>query len=184
MADTEGLDPAAVAPCYCGTRRDEPSPGCLYHQARAGKPDLDPAAVERLLFEAALADRSLPALTRAQRDAFIRWFPGVLTAARAGEQQAVARQPAPSAEDREALRIALTDGYWQRTGYRTSWEHLGTLIDVILDAGFTLATRRPAPVDAETTTALAQDIREVDGSHSLGAAALADALIERGWRRG
>jgi len=52
--------------------------------------------------------------------------------------------------DREALRVALTDGYWQRTGYRANWEHIGPLMDAILDAGFTLAARQPAPtVSAE-----------------------------------
>lgn len=30
---------------------------------------------------------------------------------------------------------------------------------------------------------LAQDIRIVDGSHALGAGALAEALVERGWTR-
>jgi hypothetical protein len=34
---------------------------------------------------------------------------------------------------------------------------------------------------AEPVTALAADIRAVDGNHDLGASALAEALIERGW---
>lgn len=36
--------------------------------------------------------------------------------------------------------------------------------------------------DAELVTTLAAVIREVDGSHSLGAAELAEALVERGVR--
>jgi hypothetical protein len=34
-----------------------------------------------------------------------------------------------------------------------------------------------------TWVALAADIRAVDGNHDLGAGALAEALVERGWRR-
>ena len=35
---------------------------------------------------------------------------------------------------------------------------------------------------ATETDRLAADIRSVDGDHSLGAGALAEALINRGWR--
>jgi hypothetical protein len=80
-------------PCYCGKRRDEPSPGCVYHQARA-----------------------------AQRDG-----------------EAVDREA-----ERDALRTAITDGYWQQTGYRVTWEHIGPLMDAILAAGFTLTARGDA----------------------------------------
>jgi hypothetical protein len=42
--------------------------------------------------------------------------------------------------EREALKAALTDGYWRRTGYRTSWEHIGPLMDAIFEAGFRLVS--------------------------------------------
>lgn len=37
--------------------------------------------------------------------------------------------------------------------------------------------------DVDTVTELAADIRALDGSHSLGAGALAEALVSRGWIR-
>ena len=48
--------------------------------------------------------------------------------------------------DREALKAAITDGYWQRTGYRVSWQHIGPLMDAILAAGF---ARHPQDVTTE-----------------------------------
>lgn len=42
----------------------------------------------------------------------------------------------PTADEREALKVALTEGYWKRTGYRVTWENIGPLMDAILAAGF------------------------------------------------
>ncbi len=92
--------------------------------------------------------------------------------------------------DREALRVALTDGYWQRTGYRANWEHIGPLMDAILDAGFTLAARQPAPtvsavdredLDADVERALHTLYDAVDGSREkdLAFEAVSDALRRR-----
>ena len=75
--------------------------------------------------------------------------------------------------DREALRVALTDGYWQRTGYRANWEHIGPLMDAILDAGFTLAARQPAPtvsaeqVRRDTLIEVAEMLDGADGYDAL-----------------
>jgi len=41
-------------------------------------------------------------------------------------------------DEREALKSALTDGYWKRTGHRTAWQHIGPLMDSIFAAGFHL----------------------------------------------
>lgn len=54
--------------------------------------------------------------------------------------------------------------------------------NTLLDAADLIERLTTPPTDDERE-ALAQDIRIVDGSHSLGAAALADALVERGWGR-
>lgn len=59
-------------------------------------------------------------------------------AARAITELREASAPADPQREREALKAALTEGYWQRTGYRASWQAIGPLMDAILAAGFRL----------------------------------------------
>lgn len=69
----------------------------------------------------------------------------------------VSSRPVPDAEDdREALKVAITDGYWKRTGYRVKWEQIGPLMDAILDAGFSrrpVPSQTPEPTDAQIEAA-------------------------------
>ena len=51
----------------------------------------------------------------------------------------------PTADEREALKVALTEGYWKRTGYRVTWENIGPLMDAILAAGFRRQVSHPEP---------------------------------------
>ena len=83
----------------------------------------------------------------------------------------------PTDAEREALARLIAD--------RRIWHGNATDME---DADAILASdvwrnRRQGPITDAEREALAQDIRIVDGSHSLGAAALADALVERGWGR-
>lgn len=68
------------------------------------------------------------------------------TLRRIDEQLEAAQVPATD-DEREALKTALTDGYWQRTGYRVTWEHVGPLMDAILAAGFRRSSRVPVSRD-------------------------------------
>ncbi|GAA4175874.1 hypothetical protein [Gryllotalpicola koreensis] len=65
----------------------------------------------------------------------------------------------PSIDEREKLKTALTDGYWKRTGYRVSWEHLGPLVDAILESDWLAA--HDADVRAKTLREIA-DLAEAD----------------------
>lgn len=48
-------------------------------------------------------------------------------------------EPTPATEDeREALKVALTEGIWHQTGHRYEWKILDQMIDAILAAGFRL----------------------------------------------
>ena len=69
------------------------------------------------------------------------------------------------------------------------WEELrfvkgatDAIVDRIADRLAALSTT-PAPTGEPEWTDLAADIRAIDGNHELGAGALAEALIERGWTR-
>jgi hypothetical protein len=69
-------------------------------------------------------------------------------------------------------------GHWEREEHAQCWMQDDN--ETIADAHVALLS---AEGSASAIDALAADIRKIDGNHDLGAGALAERLVELGWRK-